>query len=517
MVSFLSNQWQCAIALTVVVLIMLVGLLPSANPVLAQENTVTGEWEFDVEIQRALQSDGSTVQKNLHITIVARLSEVESGFTGNYIDASGYACKVAEISGSIQGDQVTWTVHYTGSCCLDAEMLFQGTLSQDKNTMTGTLSPVRPPSPGCELWWANVTGKKVIIPKPAPTPTPPSSISGHVTDSNKKPIVGVTISDGAGHTVKTGKEGNYRLGELAAGTYTLTPSKKDYTFSPASQKVKVLPDATEVNFGGTATACENALFAIPHAGTMGWPYMDPGKDVIIIDGTIHRGIDIPGNDYDPVYAPYDGKVIVAGDAFRIRHPALRIDTYYGHVTNTLSVSTQVKRGQKVAELLPLRTRDGKINTHLHFTITKLDASRGDKSWATELIFANSIDPSPYFNAQLNYFDGTLRFQRPVLDWCNKAATGTIEGRVMLPNGEVVSNAEVRIEGTQQYRWTDYWTGRKEGRYKFSNAPVGEVKITAILKTDKGDLKGSEPLLFKLTAPKKLQSLSCGNKLLTSSQ
>jgi hypothetical protein len=94
---------------------------------------------------------------------------------------------------------------------------------------------------------------RVITPKPRPTPTPSSSISGRVTDSNKKPLADVTISDGAGHTTKTGKDGTYRFSGLASSTYTFIPSKKGYTFSPASRKVKVPPNATGVDFTGTAT------------------------------------------------------------------------------------------------------------------------------------------------------------------------------------------------------------------------------------------------------------------------
>jgi hypothetical protein len=99
-------------------------------------------------------------------------------------------------------------------------------ISQDKNTMTGALSPVRTPPSNCRLWWANVTGTKVIISKSVPTPTPPSSISGRVTDSNKKPIADVTISDGAGHAVKTGNDGTYRLSELQLVLIPLPPTRK---------------------------------------------------------------------------------------------------------------------------------------------------------------------------------------------------------------------------------------------------------------------------------------------------
>jgi murein DD-endopeptidase MepM/ murein hydrolase activator NlpD len=144
-----------------------------------------------------------------------------------------------------------------------------------------------------------------------------------------------------------------------------------------------------------------------------------------------------------------------------------VDTYYGHVTKTLLKSTQVKRGQKVAELLA----DGS-NTHLHFTITKPPPN------TNELIFENSIDPSPFFNAQLNYFDGTRRFKRAVSGWCNAAPNGIIKGLVKTQNGEGVSDARVEIEGTAQYRITDYWMGSNQGGYIFSNAPVRKVKISA---------------------------------------
>jgi hypothetical protein len=76
------------------------------------------------------------------------------------------------------------------------------------------------------------------------------SISGRVVDGSGNPISGVTVSDNAGHTTTTGSDGRYTLSGLAAGTYTLTPSKSGYTFSPPSRAVTVPPDATGVDFVG---------------------------------------------------------------------------------------------------------------------------------------------------------------------------------------------------------------------------------------------------------------------------
>lgn len=85
---------------------------------------------------------------------------------------------------------------------------------------------------------------------------PTSSISGRVTDGSGNPISGVTIADGAGHTAVTDSSGNYVFSGLAAGTYTITPSKSGYVFSPASRAVSVPPDATAQDFVGTAVALQ---------------------------------------------------------------------------------------------------------------------------------------------------------------------------------------------------------------------------------------------------------------------
>jgi len=77
------------------------------------------------------------------------------------------------------------------------------------------------------------------------------SISGRVVDPSGNPIPGVTISDHTGRTTTTGSDGRYILSGLAAGTYTITPAKSGYIFSPASRTVTVPPDGIGVDFVGT--------------------------------------------------------------------------------------------------------------------------------------------------------------------------------------------------------------------------------------------------------------------------
>jgi uncharacterized repeat protein (TIGR02543 family) len=96
------------------------------------------------------------------------------------------------------------------------------------------------------------------------------SISGRVADSSSNPISGVTISDGAGHTATSDSNGYYALGGLAAGAYTITPTRSGYTFSPASRNVTVPPNAMSQNFTGTLTsACYTLTTTVQPTGAGG--------------------------------------------------------------------------------------------------------------------------------------------------------------------------------------------------------------------------------------------------------
>ncbi len=78
------------------------------------------------------------------------------------------------------------------------------------------------------------------------------SISGKIV-LNGITFAGVSVSDGAGHTVTTNTAGQYQFTGLGAKSYTITPSKSGYSFTPASRTVTVPPNATNVDF----TASEN--------------------------------------------------------------------------------------------------------------------------------------------------------------------------------------------------------------------------------------------------------------------
>jgi hypothetical protein len=79
------------------------------------------------------------------------------------------------------------------------------------------------------------------------------SISGDTTHCDGSTISGVTISAGSGILTTTNNSGGYALQLLAPGTYSLVPSKTNYSFSPASIEITVPPEASEVDFVGGLT------------------------------------------------------------------------------------------------------------------------------------------------------------------------------------------------------------------------------------------------------------------------
>ncbi len=93
------------------------------------------------------------------------------------------------------------------------------------------------------------------------TSTPTYSISGSAGTS------GATVTAGSGSATSDGSN-NYTISGLAAGTYTVTPSKSGCTFSPASSSVTITSsNVTGVNFTASCTA---PTFTISgNAGTSG--------------------------------------------------------------------------------------------------------------------------------------------------------------------------------------------------------------------------------------------------------
>ncbi len=76
-------------------------------------------------------------------------------------------------------------------------------------------------------------------------------VRGEVVDSHGAPIAGATISAGGVYSTSTNSSGNYLIGGLPGGVYTVTASHKNYSFLPLSQTYAMPPNATNVVFTGT--------------------------------------------------------------------------------------------------------------------------------------------------------------------------------------------------------------------------------------------------------------------------
>ncbi|HKR58498.1 MAG TPA: FG-GAP-like repeat-containing protein, partial [Pyrinomonadaceae bacterium] len=84
--------------------------------------------------------------------------------------------------------------------------------------------------------------------------TGPYNITGTVRDSNSVPLSGVTVrlTGGTPVVVNTDATGTFAFNDLTAGlTYTVTPTKTNYTFAPLNQTFANLSSNMSVDFVGT--------------------------------------------------------------------------------------------------------------------------------------------------------------------------------------------------------------------------------------------------------------------------
>jgi hypothetical protein len=103
-----------------------------------------------------------------------------------------------------------------------------------------------------------ISGANVISINFTATPNPTWNITGTVTPAAVGSGTSLALTGTATANTTADGSGNYSFGNLANGTYTVTPSKNGYTFSPLSLQVTVNgADATGVNF--TASAQANSI------------------------------------------------------------------------------------------------------------------------------------------------------------------------------------------------------------------------------------------------------------------
>ena len=176
-------------------------------------------------------------------------------------------------------------------------------------------------------------------------------------------------------------------------------------------------------------SCDNAPFIFPTDGYIGFLWGDSFRP-----GHSHQGLDIfsgTKTGITPVYAAYDGYLTRMPDwkaSIIIRipndplNPERQIWSYYTHMADDLGNSYIVDQfppetSESFVEAGTLLGYQGNYSgspgnptgIHLHFSIVKDD---GSGRFLNELEIKNTIDPSPYFNLDLN-----ARTNRDVIPVC----------------------------------------------------------------------------------------------------
>jgi hypothetical protein len=87
------------------------------------------------------------------------------------------------------------------------------------------------------------------------------TINGRISLSDGGGLGGVTITTQTGEVAVTNSTGDYILGDLSTGTYTLIPSKSGYTFSPTSLTIEITTSSVS---GQDSSASPASGFSIEH-------------------------------------------------------------------------------------------------------------------------------------------------------------------------------------------------------------------------------------------------------------
>jgi hypothetical protein len=157
---------------------------------------------------------------------------------GGVITSSGSAAGISGVTVSTSGGSTT-----TGP---NGAWAITG-LANGSYTVTPSLSgyTFSPATRSATIASADVTGLNFTG---TPTVTTYS-----ITGAAGTPSATVSYSGAVSGSAVADASGNYSISGLTAGSYTLTPSKSGFTFSPASLSVTVGPNATGKNFTATPT------------------------------------------------------------------------------------------------------------------------------------------------------------------------------------------------------------------------------------------------------------------------
>lgn len=129
-------------------------LLKQHSIQISQNNSgpVSGQWRLAIEVTAHTDLSVST-QPNYWMVTSLQQSGIE--LSGRILNVDQNACSDAEILGKVEGNRVTWTMYYTGTCCAGGMMKFEGVMVSPQR-IEGTLVPAGSSPQNCTLWSGNV-------------------------------------------------------------------------------------------------------------------------------------------------------------------------------------------------------------------------------------------------------------------------------------------------------------------------------------------------------------------------
>jgi hypothetical protein len=148
------NQTIAIISVGLVLLLAIIGYKYATRP---HFDFAGEQWSMQVDVEQYLDYEGKILPTDTtHHVVLTMTSEGDSLF-GSYVGSVEPACSNASLVGEVDGNQMSWTVTYAGTCCNGAQMEFVGIIAADGQSITGEMAPLAPPADGCWLWWGDVT------------------------------------------------------------------------------------------------------------------------------------------------------------------------------------------------------------------------------------------------------------------------------------------------------------------------------------------------------------------------
>ncbi|NNJ11527.1 hypothetical protein EKD04_014415 [Chloroflexales bacterium ZM16-3] len=325
---------------------------------------------------------------------------------------------------------------------------------------------------------SNVTGQDFT------STTPVYTVSGRITTSDGSGLYGVTVSDGT-RTATTDSSGNYTLNSVPVGSYTLTPTRSGYSFSPVTRDVTVNGNLSGKDFIATIVTytISGRITASDGSGT---------PDIVV---TATRMYAYPWGESDVITATtgIDGTYTIS-DISVGTYTLTPAKASYGFspISRSITVSSDVT-GQDFTSATPVYTVSGRITTNGSglYGVTVSDGMRTATTDSNGNYTLNSVPVGSYtltptrsgYSFSPVTRDVTVNGNLSGKDFTATTVTYTISGWIATSDGTGIPGVVVTATKMSAYAYpwgqpdTLTATTGSNGTYTISNVPVGYYTLT----------------------------------------